>query len=105
MAKKKRKSVVPLVPPPLKSRKLARKITTQFHKLNNALDNVDSSDKKAMKEIEESLEKIGGRAKYQEASQLSTRFFSTSKWVIGRMQALDVLRGVAVDDDENDDSR
>ena len=93
MGKTKRKHApIPLLPPPLKSRKKARQITTQFHKLNNALD--DADDEETKNSIKSSLDDLGGRAKYQEASQLSTSFFSTSKWVIGRMQSLDILRGI-----------
>ncbi|GAB5030627.1 Hypothetical protein NocV09_00302930 [Nannochloropsis oceanica] len=93
---KKRKSqpVVEVV----KSRKRARKIVTQFHKVNDAIAVLEKNaslapaEKEATrKELEGNLEALGGRAAYQSASQLSVSFHNTSKWVLARLQAMGVL--------------
>jgi len=100
--KKKRKANVPLVAPPLKSRKIARFITSKFHKLNAALDSTLDVDSKQA--IEAELVLMGGRERYQEASQLSTSFFSTSKWVIGKLQSFNVLHGVVMGEEEEEEA-
>ncbi|EKU23090.1 hypothetical protein NGA_0720900, partial [Nannochloropsis gaditana CCMP526] len=80
-------------------RKRARKIVTQFHKVNDALAileedaNLNLVDKEAHRSrLQESLEALGGRAAYQSASQLSVSFHSTSKWVLARLQAMGIIR-------------
>ncbi|GMH58642.1 hypothetical protein TrST_g7223 [Triparma strigata] len=87
MSKKKssKKKVVPLKPPTkvLKSRTLARKITTKFHKLTSRKE--AEKDPKRIRELEEEIEEMGGRDAYQKASQLNTSIFSTSKWVWGKL--------------------
>ena len=47
---------------------------------------------------------MGGRERYQEASQLSTSFFSTSKWVIGKLQSFNVLHGVVMGEEEEEEA-
>lgn len=70
MVKRKRKAPIPLAPPRI-TRKQARRITTQFHRLAHSNAQQDPSSLEAL------------RIDYQRASQVSTSFFSTSKWVIG----------------------
>ena len=71
---------------PMTSRKRARKVTTMFHKLTSQRDvALEDGDTKLVKSLEENLEEMGGRKEYQRASQLSTSFHSTSKWVLGYM--------------------
>jgi len=88
----------------MKSRKLARKITTKFHKLNTLLSSTETSQEE-LERVGKEMEEMGGRARYQEASQLSTKHFSTSKWVIGRIQSLGLLRGVEIGSKEGDDGQ
>lgn len=48
---------------------------------------------------------MGGREEYQRASQLSTSFHSTSKWVLGKLAQKGWLHGITiVQDDDDDDS-
>eukprot|EP00555_Chaetoceros_dichaeta_P010146 CAMPEP_0198267676 /NCGR_PEP_ID=MMETSP1447-20131203/34092_1 /TAXON_ID=420782 /ORGANISM="Chaetoceros dichaeta, Strain CCMP1751" /LENGTH=115 /DNA_ID=CAMNT_0043958383 /DNA_START=52 /DNA_END=396 /DNA_ORIENTATION=- len=67
--------------PPLKSRRLARKITTQFHKVTTLASRAQADGDLVL------AERLGKEAEemregYQEASRLSTRFHSTSRWVL-----------------------
>mmetsp|Transcript_36090 Transcript_36090/g.46348 ORF Transcript_36090/g.46348 Transcript_36090/m.46348 type:complete len:310 (+) Transcript_36090:65-994(+) len=88
---KHKKKPLAILPPPLKSRKRARQITTQFHHLTREIDDIEKSsmavsEKKAkVLAIKKQLDNMGGRQAYQSASQLSTSFFNTSKWVIGQL--------------------
>ncbi|GMI05624.1 hypothetical protein TrRE_jg7044 [Triparma retinervis] len=91
----KRRKPIPLVRP-LKSRKLARTITTQFHVLTHARSALPLTATQELKEIDDKLEELGGRKSYQEASQLNTSVFSTSKWVVGRLGAMGILEGKVV---------
>jgi 25S rRNA (adenine2142-N1)-methyltransferase len=72
----------------IKSRRLARKITSEFHSISNqvslinALPNLNLFDKeKNIEELESKLTDIGGLNRYQQASIISTSFFKTSKWI------------------------
>lgn len=75
------------VPPPVKSRKRARKIVTSFHKITKEAGEVESSaatdGEKAnhLERLQRELEEMGGRQAYQSASLLSVSFHNTSKWV------------------------
>lgn len=82
MAKKKRP--VPLAPPPeMRSRKRARKVTSLFHKLTRELAEAElRDDQERIHIVKKQIDEMGGREEYQRASQLSTRFHSTSKWVL-----------------------
>lgn len=99
MAKKKRKSK-PLVPPPLmKSRKKARVVTTLFHKYTRELDLAkERGDETQVQHYEQQIQEMGGRQEYQRASQLSTSFHSTSKWVLGHMARSGWLYGIPTGD-------
>ena len=81
---KKRKAIALAPPPKVKSRKLARKVTTRFHKLTRQRDEAlhQGNDKEARR-LEVEIEEMGGREAYQIASQVSTSYHSTSKWVLG----------------------
>ena len=98
----KRKAAVPLAPPPhaasMKSRKRARQVTTLFHKYTREKDLAifQGADAATLQELDDKIEAIGGRKTYQEASQLSTSFHSTSKWVLGVLQRKGWLYGIRV---------
>ncbi|GMH57751.1 hypothetical protein TL16_g02458, partial [Triparma laevis f. inornata] len=86
MGKKKSKKPVPIKSSSaMKSRTLARKITTKFHQLTSKKHALKESDSEAISRIEEELIELGGRDAYQKASQLNTSIFSTSKWVWGKL--------------------
>lgn len=75
---------IPLAPPAMRSRKQARKVTTQFHKLTRQRDQAsEDGDETRVQALTRAIDGMGGRAEYQRASQVSTSFFSTSKWVLG----------------------
>lgn len=98
---RKRKKPVPLTRQPvvMKSRKRARQVTTQFHTLTHErAQAVLDGDLKRVEEIDEELEAMGGRNEYQRASQLSTSFHSTSKWVLGHLARLGWLHGIKVEE-------
>ena len=73
----------------LKSRRLARVVTSKYHSIRNEISLVDQSslsktEKKARKDVlGQKLEDIGGTNRYQEASIISTQHFKTSRWVLG----------------------
>ncbi|KAG7398197.1 hypothetical protein PHYBOEH_011520 [Phytophthora boehmeriae] len=91
--KKAKKSRKPLhiAPPRMKSRRKAREVTTQFHRLTHELDRLkqqkpSTAEQKEkhnsrVSEINAQLDALGGRQAYQDASILSTSFHKTSKWV------------------------
>jgi 25S rRNA (adenine2142-N1)-methyltransferase len=57
-------------------------------------------DVSAVKKCDMELEAIGGREEYQKASQLSTSFHSTSKWVIGTLAKMGWLYGIQLEVNE-----
>eukprot|EP00634_Sargassococcus_sp_CCMP2135_P000354 CAMPEP_0198672202 /NCGR_PEP_ID=MMETSP1467-20131203/89932_1 /TAXON_ID=1462469 /ORGANISM="unid. sp., Strain CCMP2135" /LENGTH=219 /DNA_ID=CAMNT_0044409031 /DNA_START=31 /DNA_END=690 /DNA_ORIENTATION=+ len=61
--------VVRLIAPPVSSRRVARRVTSAFHAGSGGDEERRSGDEEA-------------RRTYQEASQLSTRLYSTSRWVV-----------------------
>jgi 25S rRNA (adenine2142-N1)-methyltransferase len=84
MKRKHSSKPIPLAPPAMRSRKKARKVTTQFHKLTRQRDQAfEEGDVTRVQELTRAIDEMGGRAEYQRASQVSTSFFSTSKWVLG----------------------
>ena len=97
--KKDNKRPLPLAPPPaMRSRKKARVVTTLFHKYTRELDQAMREHKaEKVEELEEKLKELGGREAYQQASQLSTSFFSTSKWVLGHLARSGWLYGIRED--------
>jgi len=140
-SKKKKKRAafaVPLAPPPMRSRKRARKVTTEFHRLTRLRDELllvsagaaeadadaaiaaggagaGGGEKRLRRdvrndevaEIDRRIERLGGRAEYQRASQVSTSFFSTSRWVLGYLARNGWLYGIqrrCADDGDGDDN-
>eukprot|EP00566_Odontella_aurita_P021024 CAMPEP_0113530830 /NCGR_PEP_ID=MMETSP0015_2-20120614/3165_1 /TAXON_ID=2838 /ORGANISM="Odontella" /LENGTH=361 /DNA_ID=CAMNT_0000429611 /DNA_START=77 /DNA_END=1159 /DNA_ORIENTATION=- /assembly_acc=CAM_ASM_000160 len=92
---------VPLAPPTMRSRKRARKVTTLFHKYTHERDRaIARGDLEKVAEASQQIEKIGGREEYQRASQLSTSFHSTSKWVLGVLGQKGWLAGVPKSSDD-----
>ena len=89
--KRKASSTAPLVAPPMTSRRVARQVTSKFHKLTSDLATSTSSAARA--ELARELEGMGGRARYQEASALSTSLYSTSKWVLKVLRRRGVVGG------------
>ena len=100
---KKRKKPIPIASKPIqmKSRKKARQITSLFHKLTHELDYLkqkvkehrdkndnddkndkNDKDKQKIEKLQDQINQMGGRTEYQRASQLSTKFHSTTKWVL-----------------------
>ena len=96
--KKRKAAVVALAPPPNKtsSRKQARKVTTLFHKYTRLREAVkqDDNDASLTQKIDGLIQEMGGREAYQRASQVSTSFFSTSKWVLGYLSRNGWLYGI-----------
>ena len=97
MTKRKQNSKLPrpLAPPPqMASRKKARKVTTLFHTLTRQLDQAKiEKDDKTVSSLQKQIKEMGGREEYQRASQLSTKFHSTSKWVLGELGQIGWLHG------------
>lgn len=87
----KRKQSIPLAPPPkMPSRKRARKITTEFHRLTRQVEAATEQDEQAL--LRRKIAQL--RPEYQKASQTSVSFFSTSKWVIGYLSRNGWLYGI-----------
>ena len=83
-----------LVPLPIsKSRKRARQITTLFHRYTQLKAKATTIDEK--NRIDLLIQKIGGQTAYQKASQVSTSYHSTSKWVLGCLAQNGWLYGIA----------
>lgn len=104
----KRKKPVPLARQPvvMKSRNRARKVTTQFHTLTHQrAQAVLEDDTARIQKIDQELQGMGGRSEYQRASQLSTSFHSTSKWVIGHLARRGWLYGIKAEGDTLKDQR
>ena len=101
--KKNKKRPVPLAPPPsMRSRKRARWVTTRFHKLTRERDlAMARGDDRAAQETQQQIEEMGGRQEYQRASQLSTSFHSTSKWVLRVLARLGWIHGIPSNDNDN----
>ena len=99
---KKNKKPIPLAPPPaMRSRKKARIVTTLFHKYTRERD-LAEGDPTKVQEINQKIQEIGGREAYQRASQLSTTFHSTSKWVVGYLSRNGWLYGMKNNTETND---
>ena len=104
----KRKKPVPLAPPPavMKSRKKARQVTSLFHKLTRQLDQAKArNDDTQVQSLEKQIETMGGREEYQRASQLSTKFHSTSKWVLGELGKRKWLHGIELEEEMSEEMK
>eukprot|EP00934_Nitzschia_sp_Nitz4_P003277 Nitzschia sp. Nitz4//scaffold4_size323378//247385//248365//NITZ4_000697-RA/size323378-processed-gene-0.221-mRNA-1//-1//CDS//3329553510//3267//frame0 len=91
------KKPIPLTQKPIvmKSRKRARQVTTQFHQWTHERERaLLEGNQGKVDELDEKIEAMGGREEYQRASQLSTSYHSTSKWVLGYLTRLGWLYGV-----------
>ena len=88
------KRLAPL--PIFKSRKKARKVTTLFHRYTQLKEQATTIDEK--NRIDQLIEGIGGQTAYQKASQVSTSYHSTSKWVLGCLAQNGWLYGIPVTD-------
>ena len=79
----------------MRSRKKARVVTSLFHKYTRELDQAKQEENTGkVQELEDQLKELGGREAYQQASQLSTSFFSTSKWAMGHLARSGWLYGI-----------
>jgi 25S rRNA (adenine2142-N1)-methyltransferase len=77
------------------SRKRARQVTTQFHKLTRQREAAQqSNDEQALQSLDQEISVMGGRETYQKASQVSTSFHSTSKWVLAHLSRNGWIYGV-----------
>ena len=95
--KSRKKPPKPLVPPPMKSLKRARDVTSKFHALTHRLEKLERASSSSLKKtsshqpstsssaeatkIRRELNTLGGRQAYQEASALTTARHRTCKWV------------------------
>lgn len=83
-----------LAPLPIsRSRKRARQITTLFHRYTQLKEKATTIDEK--NRIDLLIQGIGGQTAYQKASQVSTSYHSTSKWVLGCLAQNGWLYGIA----------
>jgi 25S rRNA (adenine2142-N1)-methyltransferase len=96
----------PLAPPPMmKSRKKARKVTTLFHKYTRERDTAQEQGKAVdVERLDRLIEEMGGRTEYQRASQVSTSFHSTSKWVLGVLSRNGWLHGIVPESESKSES-
>jgi 25S rRNA (adenine2142-N1)-methyltransferase len=96
---RKRGKSAPLAPPPMmRSRKKARKVTTLFHKYTRERDTAQEQGKAVdVERLDRLIEEMGGRTEYQRASQVSTSFHSTSKWVLGVLSRNGWLHGIVTE--------
>mmetsp|Transcript_55532 Transcript_55532/g.111366 ORF Transcript_55532/g.111366 Transcript_55532/m.111366 type:complete len:315 (+) Transcript_55532:102-1046(+) len=89
------KRPVPIVAPPLKSLKKARKVTSEFHRITHAINQLEKDEKISQKgkhglhgdegklcSLRAELTALGGREVYQQASVVTTARCSSSKWVV-----------------------
>ena len=91
----------PLVEPPMKSRKRARRVTSAYHRVTAALaaeaagagPGAGPVAQATRQALERELEALGGVQAYQQASQLNTAVHSTSKWVKRTLQERQLGRG------------
>lgn len=80
----------------VKSRKMARKITSKYHVLQKqkqaALSIPDKEEREAkLSKVDDELSSMGGIQRYQEASVISTQHFKTSKWVLQTLRRIGKL--------------
>jgi 25S rRNA (adenine2142-N1)-methyltransferase len=60
-------------------------------------------DAERIQALQNSLQEMGGRDAYQQASQVSTSFHSTSKWILGYLARIGWLYGVPENKDDEPD--
>jgi 25S rRNA (adenine2142-N1)-methyltransferase len=90
---------IPIVAPPMKSLKRARKVTSAFHKITHAIDQLEnrrsrgSDGDKKLEALKAELTALGGREAYQQASVVTTARCSSSKWVTKCLRRRGLLGG------------
>jgi 25S rRNA (adenine2142-N1)-methyltransferase len=80
--------IVPL-PKQIKSRKHARRVTTEYHRITEGLHQAKSRQEQAKLAAE--LDALGGVDAYQRASVFNTSLHSTSRWVVKRLRMREFL--------------
>lgn len=70
----------------MKSRRVARKITSKYHDVKAEIAATSSLEEK--KELEGKLNEMGGIDAYQQASIISTAHFKTSRWIVKTLTEL-----------------
>jgi hypothetical protein len=85
----------PIGGPSLKSRRVARRVTSQYHNIRQQAATIEhrhdlsATEKKIeLKKLKDELKEMGGINRYQEASVISTQHFQTSKWIIQALKRL-----------------
>lgn len=80
---------------PVKSRRLAREITSQYHVIQNEKSLIaketslnEKEKQQRLAALDAKMDEIGGTNAYQQASIISTQHFKTSKWVAGTLHKL-----------------
>jgi len=66
----------------IKSRRIARQVTSSYHAIRNEMESLGGADQRRRTELEAQLLAIGGTDAYQQASVTSTAHFKTSRWVL-----------------------
>lgn len=100
-----RKLPKPLAPPPMRSRRKARKVTTLFHKLIQSRDEaIKRNHSERVKEVDVQIREMGGFEEYQRASQLNTGLHSTSRWVLKVLSDRGLFHKVNIKDDSINNS-
>ena len=79
----------------VKSRRLAREITSKYHVIQNEKSHVakeadlsDEAKQQKLSALDEQMVELGGTNRYQQASIISTQHFKTSKWVASTLEKL-----------------
>eukprot|EP00968_Pinguiococcus_pyrenoidosus_P000500 scaffold31_cov263-Pinguiococcus_pyrenoidosus.AAC.6 len=95
---RKRQRAVAVVPPPMKSRKKARQVTSRFHRVQEQLHSAeaalsaakdagqatgDTEDK--LRRLRAELQQLGGREAYQQASRLQLQFCDSGRYVFQQL--------------------
>lgn len=87
--------IKPIGGPTLKSRRVARVVTSKYHSIRNeqaqVSQNLDLSEcekQERLDVLEKQLVEIGGTNRYQQASIISTQHFKTSRWVMQTLEQL-----------------
>src|SRR2546423_765110 len=85
----------PIGGPTLKSRRVARVVTSKYHSIRNEQAQVTQSNdlsavekQEKLNTLEQQLNEIGGTNRYQQASIISTQHFKTSRWVLQTLEQL-----------------
>ena len=95
--KKRKRKATSLAPPPIKSRKIARVVTSKFHEITHEIERLENTntkldhvEKRRMEALKQQLDELGGRQRYQDASKISTRHNRTVKYVCSILTKLNL---------------